>query len=167
MTRINLLRFVAVLLLVLLDQATKQWAISELVPGMAQPVLPWLNWTLLFNRGAAFSMLAGAGGWQWLFLSGVSVVVSGVISVLLWRLSTAQRLYAASLILVLAGALGNLVDRLRFGQVTDFVQVHYAGWFFPAFNVADSAITVGVIGLLWLELINWRTGVAGGASSKK
>jgi len=142
--------------LVLLDQASKQLAMSELVPGVAEPVFPWLNWTLLFNRGAAFSMLADAGGWQRHLLSGVSILVASVLTVVLWRLPAQQRLQGGSLLLVLAGALGNLVDRLRFGEVTDFIQVHYAGWYFPAFNVADSAITLGVIGLLWSELIIWR-----------
>jgi len=150
-------RLLVVLLLVVLDQATKQLAISELVPGVANPVFPWLNWTLLFNRGAAFSLLADAGGWQRLFLVAISIGVAGVITVMLWRLPAQQKLQSSALVLLLAGALGNLIDRLRFGEVTDFIQVHYAGWYFPAFNVADSAITVGVIALIWVELSNWRS----------
>lgn len=150
------LRFSAALLVIFLDQASKQLAMNLLAYGAAQPVFPWLNWTLLFNRGAAFSMLADAGGWQRYLLSAVSILVASVLAVVLWRLPAEQRLQSGSLVLVLAGALGNLVDRLRFGQVTDFIQVHYAGWYFPAFNVADTAITLGVIGLLWSELSSWR-----------
>ena len=157
MYRLMFFRLLVVLLLVVLDQATKQLAISELVPGVANPVFPWLNWTLLFNRGAAFSLLADAGGWQRLFLVAISIGVAGVITVMLWRLPAQQKLQSSALVLLLAGALGNLIDRLRFGEVTDFIQVHYAGWYFPAFNVADSAITVGVIGLIWVELSNWRS----------
>ncbi len=157
MYRLMFFRLLVVLLLVVLDQATKQLAISELVPGVANPVFPWLNWTLLFNRGAAFSLLADAGGWQRLFLVAISIGVAGVITVMLWRLPAQQKLQSSALVLLLAGALGNLIDRLRFGEVTDFIQVHYAGWYFPAFNVADSAITVGVIGLIWVELGNWRS----------
>jgi signal peptidase II len=157
MYRLMFFRLLVVLLLVVLDQATKQLAISELVPGVANPVFPWLNWTLLFNRGAAFSLLADAGGWQRLFLVAVSIGVAGVITVMLWRLPAQQKLQSSALVLLLAGALGNLIDRLRFGEVTDFIQVHYAGWYFPAFNVADSAITVGVIALIWVELSNWRS----------
>ena len=156
MSRLIAARVSVVLLLVLIDQGTKYLAMSKLVHGVAQPVLPWLNWTLLFNRGAAFSMLADAGGWQRMLLSGVSIFVAGVITVMLWRLPAQHRLQGGSLILILAGALGNLVDRLRFGQVTDFIQVYYANWYFPAFNIADSAITLGVIGLIWLEVITWR-----------
>ncbi|MEL0082229.1 MAG: signal peptidase II, partial [Gammaproteobacteria bacterium] len=89
-------------------------------------------------------------------LSGVSILVAGLLSAMLCRLPAQERLQSTSLLLVLAGALGNLVDRLRFGEVTDFIQVHYAGWYFPAFNLADSAITLGVIGLLWMELVHWR-----------
>ena len=157
--RVISLRFAAVLLVVFLDQASKQLAIKMLVHGVAEPVFPWLNWTLLFNRGAAFSMLADAGGWQRHLLSGVSMLVASVLIVVLWRLPAQQRLQSGSLLLVLGGALGNLVDRLRFGQVTDFIQVHYAGWYFPAFNIADSAITLGVIGLLWAEWASWRASI--------
>lgn len=156
MSNLKLIRFGAVVILVVLDQASKYLAMSLLTHGVAHPVFPWLNWTLLFNRGAAFSMLASASGWQVLFLSTISTLVAGVIGVLLWRLPADQRLQSNSLVLILAGALGNLVDRLRLGEVTDFIQVHYAGWYFPAFNVADSAITMGVIGLLWVELQTWR-----------
>ena len=157
MIRVIAVRFLVVLVILALDQITKQWAINELVHGVPEPVFPWLNWTLLFNRGAAFSLFADAGGWQRHLLSGVSILVASVLSVMLCRLPAKQCLQSASLLLVLAGALGNLVDRLRLGEVTDFIQVHYAGWYFPAFNLADAAITLGVIGLLWMELTHWRT----------
>ena len=146
------IRFILVGLLILLDQATKLLAVSELPHGIPQPVWPWLNWTLLYNPGAAFSMLASGDGWQRYLLSGVSIVVSAGVAVWLFRLPVTERLQGASLGLILAGALGNLIDRLRLGEVVDFIQVHYAGWYFPAFNIADSAITCGVIGMLWIEI---------------
>ena len=145
-------RFLLVAVLVVLDQATKLLAVSELPHGIPQPVWPWLNWTLLYNPGAAFSMFASADGWQRYLLSGISLLVSIAVAIWLLRLPADQRLQGSSLGLILAGAVGNLIDRLRLGEVVDFIQVHYAGWYFPAFNVADSAITCGVIGLLWLEL---------------
>ncbi|MBL4623249.1 MAG: lipoprotein signal peptidase [Immundisolibacteraceae bacterium] len=146
------MRFTLVAVLILLDQATKLLAVSELPHGIPQPVWPWLNWTLLYNPGAAFSMFASADGWQRYLLSAVSIVVSTGVAVWLFRLPTTDRLQGASLGLILAGAIGNLIDRLRLGEVVDFIQVHYAGWYFPAFNIADSAITCGVIGMLWLEI---------------
>ncbi|MCM2328000.1 MAG: signal peptidase II, partial [Lysobacter sp.] len=103
---------------------------------------------LWHNPGAAFSFLAGAGGWQRWFFVGVTVVVSAVLLAML-RKSGGNRLLAAALALVLGGAAGNLWDRLTLGHVVDFIQLHAAGYYWPAFNVADSAITVGVVLILW------------------
>ena len=138
------------LLVVAADQATKLWVLAALQPREVIPVLPVFNLTLVFNEGAAFSFLAGAGGWQrWLFV-GVAVAVSTVLIAWLWRLKPEERLTAAGLSLVAGGAVGNLIDRLAYGRVVDFLDFYWRAWHWPAFNVADSAITVGV-GLLLLE----------------
>jgi signal peptidase II len=125
-----------------LDRATKVAVLGAFAPGESVAVTGFLNLVLVFNKGAAFSFLAGAGGWQtWLFAA-VAAAAAAVISVLLLRRS-AQRLFCAGLALILGGALGNLWDRLALGAVVDFLDFHAAGWHWPAFNVADSAITVG------------------------
>jgi signal peptidase II len=138
------------LLVIAADQATKLWVLAALQPREVIPVLPVFNLTLVFNEGAAFSFLANAGGWQrWLFV-GVAVAVSTVLIAWLWRLKPEERLTAAGLALVAGGAIGNLIDRLAYGRVVDFLDFYWRAWHWPAFNVADSAITVGV-GLLLLE----------------
>jgi signal peptidase II len=131
-------------LVIILDQASKLAVLRLLQPHQSLPVLPdFFNLTLAFNRGASFSFLAEAGGWQrWLF-SGISVAAAVVIMVLLHRAPRSDRLNGVGLSLVLGGAVGNLIDRLRLGHVIDFFDVYYRAWHFPAFNIADSAITVG------------------------
>jgi signal peptidase II len=130
------------------DLASKAWMGSIFRYGEVREVTPFFNLVLVHNSGAAFSFLADAGGWQRWFFALVSLVISAVIVVMLRRHSK-SRLLAAALALVLGGALGNLHDRLRFGHVVDFIQLHAAGYYWPAFNVADSAITLGVVLLLW------------------
>jgi len=133
---------------VLLDQLSKLWIVRHYSYGESLALLPVLNVTLRFNTGAAFSLLADASGWQrWLF-TGLAILVGAAIVVWLAQLDGRQRLLAFSLSLILAGALGNLIDRLRIGHVIDFVDVHWKDVHFPAFNVADSAITVGAILML-------------------
>ena len=140
------------LLVILLDQWTKNLAVTGLDYGQPVAVLPVFNLTLQYNYGAAFSFLSDAGGWQrWLF-TGIAVVVSAVLAVWLYRLQPTQKLLAAGLALILGGALGNLYDRVVLGYVVDFISVHYQGWYFPAFNIADSAITLGA-GLLILDML--------------
>ena len=135
-------------LVILLDWETKQWASESLELYRPQEVFSWLNMTLAHNYGAAFSFLNNAGGWQrWLF-SGLASVVSVVLLVWLIRLPRSQWLTGLSLALIIGGAVGNLIDRIQLGYVVDFVDVYYRGWHYPAFNVADSAITVGVVLLL-------------------
>ncbi len=126
------------------DQATK-WAIVKWVPLYDKvPINDFINLTHQQNPGAAFSLLADASGWQRWFFAVLATGVSAVISVWLWRIrSEGPLVLAAGLSLVLGGAVGNLVDRLRLGYVTDFIQVWFGSWPFPSFNVADSAITVG------------------------
>ncbi len=135
-------------LIVVADAVTKHWASSSFVQGQFEAVFPWLNWTLAHNYGAAFSFLNDQPGWQRWFFSILAAGVSLVIIVWLFRLPAGQRVTAAGLAMILGGAVGNLIDRLRLGYVVDFIDVHYAGYHWPAFNIADSAITVGVILLL-------------------
>ena len=131
-------------IVVVLDQLTK-WAIARWIPLYDKvAVTPFLNITHQENPGAAFSFLAGASGWQRWFFAVLAIVVSIVLIVWLWRLRhSGQRVLTIGLALVLGGALGNVIDRIRLGHVIDFVQVLIVGWPFPSFNVADSAITVG------------------------
>jgi len=128
---------------ILLDQLTKWMATAWLSYNVPAPIIPSLNFTLLHNPGAAFSFLAGATGWQRWFFSALALGVSVYLVMLLRDPAPAARTYRAGLSLILGGAVGNLIDRVRFGYVVDFIQVFYQTWFFPAFNVADSAITVG------------------------
>ena len=138
-------------MVVVLDQATKWAILQHFVEGERQELLPVFNLTLLFNRGAAWSFLHDAGGWQQYIFGGLALVVSGVILRVLAKQPTLQwQNWALSL--VLGGAIGNLIDRLVQGKVTDFIQVHWQNAYFPAFNVADAAITVGAI-LLILEAL--------------
>lgn len=150
------------LAVVALDQATKYLITRRFEEFDEIVVLPVLNLIRLHNEGAAFSFLSDAGGWQRWFFTGLGVAVSIGIVVWLRRLPAAgHRLLAAGLALVLGGAVGNVIDRLLWGHVIDFIRVHYAGWYFPAFNVADSAITVGAA-LLILDSLLQRGGSPGG-----
>ena len=135
-----------------LDQLSKWWILQHFHPGEVLPVLPFFNLVLTFNEGAAFSFLSNAGGWQRWFFIGLTLAVSAGLVVWMSRLRNGEKWLAAALALVLGGALGNLVDRLRFGRVTDFLDFHWQGWHWPAFNLADSAITLGVVLLLLLSL---------------
>ena len=130
---------------VALDQATKYLAEAWLVMHQPVPVLPSFNWMLAYNTGAAFSFLRDAGGWQrWFFLS-LSTAISIGLIVWLWRLQPREKWLAAALALVLGGAVGNLIDRAWLGHVIDFIQLYYDRWYWPTFNIADSAITVGAV----------------------
>jgi signal peptidase II len=134
---------------VLLDQATKVLVSSSLELYERVVLLPVLELTRLHNEGAAFSLLAGASGWQRWFFILLGIVVSLVLMVWLRRIRTPeQTVLALGLSLVLGGALGNVVDRVWLGHVVDFIHFHWGEWYFPAFNVADSAITVGAACLL-------------------
>ena len=141
------------LLVILVDQWTKRLVTSRLDEFEAVVLFPVLELMRLHNEGAAFSFLSNASGWQrWFFIT-LAIGVTGGILVWLRRLpARGQNLLAAALCLVMGGALGNVIDRMRLGHVIDFIRVHYAEWYFPAFNVADSAITIGA-GLLILDMI--------------
>ncbi len=135
-------------LVVALDLWTKSLASEHLVYHQPLPVFPGFNLTLMHNEGAAFSFLSSAGGWQRWFFAIIAAVVSVVIVVWLARLRPGQRWLALALALILGGALGNLWDRLTLGYVVDFIQVYYRDWYWPTFNIADSAITVGAVMLV-------------------
>jgi signal peptidase II len=134
-----------------LDQLSKAWVLAAFRLGERLEITGFFNLVLVFNSGAAFSFLADAGGWQKWFFVVLALAVSAWLVVML-RQHVGERLLALALALVLGGALGNVIDRVRFGAVVDFLDVHAAGWHWPAFNVADSAITVGVALLLWQQL---------------
>ena len=140
--------YLLAVVVVLLDQYTKGLASENLTYGRPVEVFSWFHLTLLHNTGAAFSFLGDAGGWQRYFFSAIAIVISLVLVVWLYRLGSEQRLLALSLGLILGGAIGNLWDRLVLGYVVDFISVHYGGSYFPAFNVADSAISVGAVCML-------------------
>ena len=150
---------------VALDLATKAWIASAFAPGEGHDITGFLKLVLVYNRGAAFSFLADAGGWQrWFFMAITVAICAGIVAML--RRQHGNALVAFALALVLGGALGNLWDRATLGHVVDFVVVHAGGHAFPAFNVADSAISVGVALLVWESL--WpRTPAASAAGPEK
>ena len=135
-------------LVIVLDPISKLIVLATIERGETIYVAPFWNWVLTFNSGAAFSFLADAGGWQRWFFTALAFGVSGWIALML-RQNAAQKLLSLSLALIMGGALGNVIDRIRFGAVVDFVQWHVAGFYWPAFNVADAAITVGAVLMVW------------------
>lgn len=145
------------LIVIVLDQFTKTLILGEFSYGQSRTVTSWFNIVRAHNTGAAFSFLAGASGWQrWLFIAlgiGASVFIVWML-----RRYAEQRLFCFALAMILGGAIGNVVDRMMHGYVVDFIQVHYGGWYFPSFNLADSAITLGAICLILDELRRVRRG---------
>ncbi|TMH30965.1 MAG: signal peptidase II [Betaproteobacteria bacterium] len=131
------------------DQVTKAIVLGRFALGERLEITGFFNMVLVYNKGAAFSFLSDAAGWQTPLLIGFAVVAVGILGTLIVR-SPGRRLFCTGLALILGGALGNLIDRFRYGQVVDFLDFHAAGWHWPAFNVADSAITIGAV-LLILE----------------
>ena len=140
-------------LVIVLDQLTKLWVLATLKLGERIEVTSFFNLVLVFNPGAAFSFLSDAGGWQRWFFVVLAIAVSGWLTFLIRR-HAAERLLPLAAALILGGALGNVIDRIRFGAVADFLDVHAAGWHWPAFNIADSAISVGVALLVWQQLFH-------------
>jgi len=141
-------------LVIVLDQLSKYMATQMLEMFQPVAVMPMFNLTLMYNTGAAFSFLSEAGGWQRWFFTVVALVISAVIFTWIRQLDAGQHLQATGLSLVLGGALGNVIDRLLLGHVVDFIQIYYDRWYWPAFNIADSAITVGVVLLILDTLRN-------------
>jgi signal peptidase II len=148
--------------LVAADQLTKAIILARFAPGERLEVTGFFNLVLAFNKGAAFSLLAQAPGWQTPVLVAIALAAAAILSALIVR-NLHKRLLCTGLALVLGGALGNLVDRLRLGHVVDFIDLHAAGWHWPAFNVADSGITVGAA-ILILEGFLGHEGRARAAS---
>lgn len=145
-------------LVIVLDLGAKALASSLLYYAQPVELLPVFNLTLLHNTGAAFSFLAAHGGWQrWLF---AAIAIGASIGLTIWltRLKAHERLLAASIALIIGGALGNLYDRLVHGYVVDFLSFHWGNYYFPAFNLADTAITLGAIGLIVESLRDARHG---------
>ena len=135
-------------LVIVVDQVTKRVIDSAMQLHQTIELIPYFQLTYMRNQGAAFSFLSGAGGWQRWFFIGLAIVASIFIFVWLRKLDPSRRREAVAWALVLGGALGNLIDRIRYGYVIDFLDVYVGDWHWPAFNVADSAITVGVALLL-------------------
>lgn len=136
---------------VTLDQLTKEWISQALEFHQVVPVTSWFNLVLAHNAGAAFSFLAGAGGWQRGFFIGLATIAAMVIVYLL-RKHQRESVFSLALALILGGALGNLIDRIRFGYVVDFLDFYVQAYHWPAFNVADMAITAGAGLLIWDSL---------------
>lgn len=140
-------------LVIVLDQLSKYWVRSALLPGVPHAVIPgFLNWTLVFNRGAAFSFLNGGDGWQRWFFVVLALTISIVLVVWLARTPRRDWRTGMPLALIVGGALGNMIDRLHAAQVTDFIQVYFHQWSYPVFNLADCGITVGAVLLIVLGL---------------
>lgn len=143
------------LIILIADQATKVLVMGYFRLGESLTVTSFFNLVRAHNSGAAFSFLASAAGWQrWFF----TVIGIGAAIFIVWMLRShaAQRLFSFALACILGGAVGNVVDRLLHGHVVDFLQFHWGGWYFPAFNVADAAITVGAVGLILDEILRVR-----------
>jgi len=136
---------------ILLDQTTKWWALSHLRIGIPQEVFSWMNWLLLLNPGAAFSFLAQETGWQRWFFTILGLLAATYI-VWMLRKSQEEPMLNWALSLILGGALGNVADRIMYGAVVDFIDWHYGNWHWPAFNIADSAISVGAVLIILNEL---------------
>ena len=144
-------RYLPALIVLVLDQITKQIAEASFVLHERVAVMPSFNLTLRYNEGAAFSFLSDAGGWQRWFFTALALVVSVVLVVWIKRLPSREKWTALALSLVLGGAVGNLIDRIVYGHVIDFIEWYYDKWYWPAFNIADSGIFVGAALLLGLS----------------
>lgn len=143
------------LLIIVLDQASKLYFDNHFAWGERVALLPFLDFTLLYNEGAAFSFLSNEGGWQrWLFSA--IALAAAVLIIRLLRQQPRQKLFCTSLMLILGGALGNLIDRVLHGHVVDFILFYWNSWHFPAFNVADIAISAGAGLLILDELLRIR-----------
>ncbi|CAM4058135.1 signal peptidase II [Bordetella tumulicola] len=143
------------LLLIVLDQVTKLYFDSAYTYGQRVNVLPIFDFTLMYNRGAAFSFLASEGGWQrWFFT--VLGIVAAIVIVWMLRRHTAQPRFSLALTLILSGALGNVIDRVAYGHVIDFLLFYWKDWYYPAFNVADICITCGAVLLVLDEVLRAR-----------
>jgi len=152
----SLLPWLAIALIIIVaDQITKTLIVDAFALGESRTITSFFNLVRVHNSGAAFSFLAGASGWQRWFFVGLGAAAAVFI---VWMLSRhgGQKLFSWALALILGGALGNVIDRLLHGHVVDFIQVHHSGWYFPSFNVADSAISIGAACLILDEILRVR-----------
>jgi signal peptidase II len=138
-------------LIIILDRLSKEWVMHNLTFQQPMKILPIFDLTLAYNKGAAFSFLHSASGWQHILLGGLALIVSTVVIVWLGRLSRKTDWLNIALALILGGALGNAWDRVRYGYVIDFLSFHWHSWYFAIFNIADSAICVGA----FMMIIHW------------
>ena len=145
------------LVVIVLDQFSKTLILGDFQLGDSRQVTSFFNVVRVHNTGAAFSLLAGAAGWQRWFFVTLGIAATGFI-VWMLRSHPTQRLFCFAVTMIMGGALGNVVDRLLHGYVVDFIQVHWGGWYFPSFNLADSAITLGAICLILDEILRVRRG---------
>lgn len=149
--------FVSVLIIVF-DQCTKFYFASHFTETTLVRIFPFLNFILRFNAGAAFSFLGGQNGWQIYLLSGISIVVSLILMIWLTRLSRREWWIALPVSFVLGGAIGNLIDRVRFGVVIDFIDFHVGNWHYATFNIADSFVCIGaawlMLGLIYESIVS-------------
>ena len=149
MTRTRVFSWYALsLIIIAADQITKYLAVKNLDYSQPLSIVSFLNLRLLHNSGAAFSFLASSGGWQVFGFSALAIIVAVFLGIWLWRLPNTAKFTACALALILGGAIGNVIDRIRFGYVVDFVDFHIKGWHFATFNIADAAISIGVLLLL-------------------
>lgn len=154
---INSLWILLAIFVIVLDQLSKAWAVKHLSSGISKPIFAFLNFHLAFNTGAAYSFLHHASGWQNTFFISLAVVVSlWIIYALLTDIRVQAGVLHAGFALILGGALSNAWDRLHYRAVIDFINPHWGNWYFAIFNVADGAITVGAICLIWFW---WRENV--------
>jgi len=145
------------LLVMLLDQFTKVLVLGAFQLGDSTPITAFFNLVRVHNHGAAFSFLAGAGGWQRWFFTGIGVVAA-IFMVWMLRAHPGQKLFSLAISLILGGAIGNVIDRLLHGYVVDFLDFYWGAWHFPAFNVADAGISVGAALLILDEILRVRRG---------
>lgn len=144
----NFLWLLVSLLVFIIDIASKQFALHHFEPYQPWMVTSFFNLTLAFNKGAAFSLLNSASGWQNIFFVGIGVVISAVLMVWLYRLPTEEKWQALAISLILGGAWGNICDRLTYGYVIDFLDFHIGQFHWPIFNIADSAICIGAFAMV-------------------
>ena len=143
-------------MVIVLDQITKYFSVIYLSTFEPLNVMPGFNLVLAYNKGAAFSMLAGAGGWQrWFFLI-LTVFVCIVLATWLYKLERDKKTEAMAIALIFGGAIGNFIDRLIDGSVVDFIDIYVSQYHWPAFNIADTAITIGAVILIWLTIITQK-----------
>ena len=144
-------------IVIVLDQWSKAWVLASLPEYTAIPVIDgFWNWYRTYNTGAAFSFLADAGGWQTVFFTALAFAISGLLGWWLWRTPRGDWRQALPYALVIGGALGNVIDRLIHGHVIDFIQWHWRGHYWPAFNIADAAIVGGAIGIAVFGLLDGK-----------